>query len=134
MLRKYLLPAFAVGGTLIALFVVYQSEKTEKSPSIPFLPAQSPYKHTIFGAGIIEASSRNLSIGSPFSEIVTKVFVTEGDRVKVGDLLFQLDLRSFEAQLETACNRLVEAIVSFENQKTQFSFFERLSDKRAVSE
>ncbi|MBS0604497.1 MAG: efflux RND transporter periplasmic adaptor subunit [Verrucomicrobia bacterium] len=134
MLRKILLPSLAACGAIAALLVVFWSQKTELPQPVPFPPATSPYPHYIAGAGIVEASSQNISIGSPFSEIVTKLYVVEGDRVKKGDPLFHLDLRSFEAQLETSRNQLKADIVNLENQKTQFSFYERLTDKRAVSQ
>lgn len=134
MVRKYLLPAIALIGALCALLVVFWSGRKTPQQPIPFPPATSPYPHYIAGAGIVEASSENIAIGSPFNEIVAKVFVVEGDKVKKGDPLFQLDLRSFHARLETATQQLYAAQVNYENQKKQFSFYERLVDKRAVSE
>ncbi|HEY2810449.1 MAG TPA: biotin/lipoyl-binding protein [Rhabdochlamydiaceae bacterium] len=134
MTRKYLLPAIALIGAIIALFVVFWSQKKAPVPPIPFTPARSPYAHYVAGEGIVEASSRNISIGSPFSQIITKVHVVEGDAVETGDLLFQLDTRFFEAQAETARGQIRAALVNLENQQVQFSFYERLKDKRAVSE
>ncbi len=134
MARKFLLPVIAVIGALIALLVVFWSQKKKPVPPIPFPPACSPYVQSIAGEGIVEASSRNISIGSPFSQIITKIYVVEGDRVEAGDLLFQLDTRLFEAQAETARCQIRAAFVTLENQQTQFSFYERLRDKSAVSE
>ncbi len=134
MLRKYLLPGVALMGAIIALLVVFWSTKKPVPQPIPFPPATPPYTSYIAGAGIIEASSENITIGSPFSEIVTKIYVIEGDYVKVGDPLFHLDLRSFEARVLTAMEQLRAAKIEYDNQKTQFSFYERLTDKRAVSE
>jgi HlyD family secretion protein len=134
LIRKYLLPSFALLGALIALCVVFWSEK--KTPVAPILypPASSPYRYAIAGAGIIEASSENISIGSPFNEIVTSVYVIEGDCVKAGDLLLELDLRAFESQKKSAQATLEATYVTFSDKKMQFSFYERLKDKRAVSE
>lgn len=134
MLRKYLLPSIAIIGAIIGLMVVFWSQKKQPVPPIPFRPPKSPYVHAIFGEGIIEASSRNISIGSPFSEVITKVYVIEGDKVKKGDPLFQLDTRQYEAQAKTLRNQIQASIISLENQKTQFGFYERLKDRRAVSE
>lgn len=133
-MRKFLLPCIAVLGACIALVVVFWTQMELPVPPILYQPAKSPYKLSIAGAGVIEASSENISIGSPFSEIVTKIYVTEGDFVKNGDLLFELDLRFFESQRVSALAALDAAIVTFEDQKEQFSFYERLTDKRAVSE
>ncbi len=134
MARKYLLPFIALIGALVALVVVFWSQKKEPIPPIPFAAAVSPYAHAVAGEGIVEPSSRNLSIGSPFSEVVTEMFVIEGDMVKEGDPLFLLDTRLYEAEAETARSQIRAAIVNWENQKTQFAFYERLKDKRAVSE
>ncbi len=134
MLRKYLLPSIALLGALAALLVVFWSQRKEPVPPVPFPPPKSPYIHAIAGEGIVEASSRNISIGSPFSEIVTKVFVIEGDFVKAGSPLFQLDIRFFEAQAETAKSQIKAALINLENQRIQFAFYEKLRDKRAVSQ
>lgn len=134
MIRKYVLPALAIAGALFGLLIVYWSQKKVPTAPIMFPPSTSPYQHSIAGAGIVEASSQNISIGCPFNEVITKIFVVEGDHVNAGDPLFQLDLRNFEAQLEAAEASLKLAKVEYENQKKQFSFYERLKDKRAVSE
>lgn len=134
MMRKFLLPGIAVLGACIALVVVFWTQRTLPVPPILFQPPKSPYQKSIAAEGIIEASSENISVGSPFSEIVTTIYVTEGDFVKKGDLLFELDLRLFEAQRVSARARFDAAIVTLEDQKEQFSFYERLVDKRAVSE
>ena len=134
MLRKYLLPGIAIFGATIGLLAVLWSEKKETVPPIPFLPSKSPYKSAIYGAGMIEASTENIAVGTPFVEPVTEIYVIEGDFVKTGDPLLKLDTRQLEAQKETATYQLQASIVEYENLKTQFSFYERLTDKKAVSE
>lgn len=134
MMRKFLLPVLALIGAIAALMAVFWSQRKQPVPPIPYSAPRSPYEHAIYGAGIIEASTENIAIGTPFLELIMKIFVVEGDFVKAGDPLLQLDTRSLEAQKATAINQLNAAIVNYENLKTQFSFYERLSDKRAVSE
>ncbi len=131
---KYLIPLLAIAGAIFGLVIVHWTQKEVPVPRILFPPATSPYEHSIAGSGIIEASSQNISVGTPFNEVIAKVFVVEGDMVKAGDPLFQLDLRSLEAQLEAANANLNVAKINFENQKKQFSFYERLKDKKSVSE
>lgn len=134
MIQKYLLPFLAILGMIFGLFIVFWTQKTVPVQPILFPPPVSPYVHAIAGAGIIETSSLNRAIGTPFDEIVTKVYVVEGDFVKVGDLLFELDLRSFESQAAAAQASLNAALVTLDDKKEQFSFYQRLKDKRAVSE
>lgn len=134
MARKFLLPLLALCGALLGLFIVFKTQKKVPPAPIVFQPPVSPYEESIAGAGVIEASSENVAIGTPFNEIVTKVHVKEGDHVKVGDILFELDLRSFNAQLAAAEASLKEAEVALGDKKKQYSFYERIKDRRAVSE
>lgn len=133
MLRKYFLSSIAIIGAIIGLLVVFWSQKKQPTPPIPFKPPKSPYVHAIFGEGIVEAA-QNISVGSPFSEVITKVFVVEGDKVKKGDPLFQLDIRRLEAEAKTINSQIQVARINLQNKKTQFAFYERLEDKKAVSE
>ncbi len=132
--RKYLIPFLAILGAIIALVVLFWSQKKQPVPPIPYPAPQSPYKEAIYGAGMIEASSENIAIGTPFVLPIEKVYVIEGDRVKMGDPLLLLDTRALKAQEETAKAQVSAAKVNYEGLKVQFSFYERLTDKRAVSE
>lgn len=132
--RKYLLPILAIVGAVIALVVVFWSQKKEPVPAVLFPASKSPYPHAVYGAGLIEASTENISIGAPFVELITDVYVVEGDYVKAGQPLFKVDTRLLEAQKATAESQLRVAIVNYENYQTQFSFYERVTDRRAVSE
>lgn len=134
MIRKYLLPAIAILGAIFGLVIVHWSQKEVPTPPILFPPPHSPYPYSIAGAGIIEASSQNISIGSPFNEVIKKIYVVEGDMVSAGDILFELDLRIFEAQLATAQAAVELAAVNLEDKRKQYSFYQRLKDVKAVSE
>lgn len=134
MIQKYFLPLLAILGALLGLFIVFKTQKKVPTPRIWFPPPTSPYQYAIGGAGIIEASSQNRAVGTPFNEIVTKVHVVEGDYVKAGDVLFELDLRNFQAQLAAAEASLKLAVITLEDKKAQYSFYQRVKDKRAVSE
>lgn len=134
MSRKLLLPGIAIFGALFALLIVFWSQKKIPTPEILYPPPKPPYTYSISGAGLIEASSKNVSIGSPFSEIVSKIYVCEGDKVKAGDLLFELDTRSLKAQLETERASVNLAITTLEDKTKQFSYYERIRNRNAVSE
>lgn len=134
MARKILLPLLAFMGAIFGLYTVHWSQKQVPTPPILFPPAHSPYPHSIAAAGIIEASSQNISIGTPFNEIIQKIYVTEGDYVQAGDKLFELDLRSLHAQLETAQAGVHLAEVDLADKAKQYSFYQRLKMTDAVSE
>jgi HlyD family secretion protein len=134
MFYKYMLPALAIIGAVLGLTVVFWSQKKHPVPPILFPPPVSPYEHAIAGAGIIEASSQNISIGTPINELIYKIYVVEGDKVKAGDPLFELDTRAFRAQAKAAEAELNNAEVILADKRTQFAFYECLQDRRAVSE
>lgn len=99
MIRKFIVPVVAVAGVLFAVWTVLQSSKPV-SPAKPIAePGRSPYAHKISGSGIVEASTRNISVGTQISGIVARVFVAVGQKVKMGDLLFSLDDRKQRADL-----------------------------------
>lgn len=158
-LQRYILPAASAVGLLFTMFTVWAGSRVPPSPPIPFQPPVSPYLHSIAGAGIIEANSENVLIGTPFSALVTDVYVMPGDRVKKGTPLFQLDIRVLEAQRDQAKATKEVAIANFDkllaaprpedippfearvkqaetnlaDQQTRLQLFESVSDKRALS-
>ena len=109
MIRKYLLPVLAVAGLAFGLWMAKQSAKAVPPAKPVADPARSPFVNKISGSGIVEASTRNISIGSHVPGIVAKVFVTVGQRVKSGDPLFALDDRKQRADLAVKEAALQEA-------------------------
>ena len=63
-------------------------------------PPSSPYAKNVSGIGIVEASSKNISVGTFLPGIVNEIFVQEGHSVKKGDPLFKLDTRSAKADVD----------------------------------
>ena len=99
MIRKYLLPLFAIAGFLFALYTVAQGAKPIAIAAPVVEPASTPFDETIAGAGLIEARSQNIAIGTPLAGILSKVAVQIGQKVKRGDLLFSIDDRDRRAEL-----------------------------------
>jgi HlyD family secretion protein len=98
-LTKFGLPIVAIA--LIAFAVHYLGQTGSKLPELPppVQPTKSPYDNTVAGAGIVEPETENISIGSPLPGVVVKVNVKVGQKVKIGDPLFQLDDRQLKAEL-----------------------------------
>ena len=63
----------------------------------------------VAGAGIIEASTENITIGTPVSGVVTDIFVTVGQAATAGDPLFKLDDRNLQAELAVRQTALRQA-------------------------
>lgn len=96
---KFILPLVAVG--LLAFAVVFVSGQDRSTPpaepAIP--PPESPFDYTVAGAGLVEAETENIAIGSATPGVVTQVMVKVDQRVKAGDPLFKLDPRMLETEL-----------------------------------
>lgn len=140
MIRKYGLPLFALAGFTFALWMMIQGSKTV-APAEPLaLPAPAPFQSYIAGAGIVEASSQNIAIGTNLSGIVRKVSVAVGSHVKAGDPLFALDERNLKAELQvrrmavqSARAHVVETTASLGDVTNQLKIIESVTDKRAIS-
>lgn len=90
--------------TLLCVFLVFYSMwKTVKPPAPP--PAavvphpKAPFQSYISAVGVVEASSDNISIGTPVNRIVEQVPVHVGQEVKKGDILLTLENRDLQADL-----------------------------------
>jgi multidrug efflux pump subunit AcrA (membrane-fusion protein) len=94
----------------------------------------------VAAVGLIEASTENISVGTPLGGVVARVFVTAGQAVKAGDPLFELDLRQLRAELAVrqqavavARARAAVAEARLEDLKRQLEFAEQVKDRRAIS-
>ncbi|NGX28053.1 MAG: p-hydroxybenzoic acid efflux pump subunit AaeA [Candidatus Anoxychlamydiales bacterium] len=133
-LSKYFLIIIAAVGIVFAIFMVFYSMRKTKPAPIIFAPPKSPYLHYVAGRGIIEASSENIQIGTPFPELVDKVYVKSGHFVNKEAPLYKLNTQTLEAELNEFEKQKEVRIRQRDDQKVQFSFYQRLKDKNAVSE
>lgn len=133
MIRKYVIPVLAVLGVLLALWSVKQGSK----PVVPAEPVADPPKvafaNKISGAGIVEASTRNISVGTHVSGIVARVYVKVGQRVKAGDPLFSIDDRARRADIAVRDAKVLEAEANLRDLKAQLAIAENVKDPRAIS-
>jgi HlyD family secretion protein len=98
---KLFLPIVCVGMLAVAaLHVARQKEPPQLLPPAP--PSRSPFEESVSGAGIVEARTENISLGSALAGVVLEVYVPAdrvGTRVKAGTPLFRIDDRHLKAQL-----------------------------------
>jgi len=132
-IRKYLLPFLAVIGLVFAAWMVKQGSR----PVVPAQPVAEPprvlFEHKISGAGIVEASTRNISVGSHVSGIVQRVYVRVAQRVKASDALFMLDDRAKRAELGIREARVSQEAANLKDLEAQLSLAESVKDQRAIS-
>ncbi|MBI3418406.1 MAG: efflux RND transporter periplasmic adaptor subunit [Verrucomicrobia bacterium] len=111
MFRKYIIPLLALVGVGIGIFAAIRSAKTI-TPAAPVSDApQPPYPAFVAGAGLVEASTENIAIGTQIPGIVSKIHVQIGCNVTEGNPLFTIDDRAQRALVASrqAAVQVVEA-------------------------
>jgi biotin carboxyl carrier protein len=134
MVKKIIFPLIAITGIAFCIFSIYRGMRPPPVIKVPFPPPMSPYKHYVAGEGIIESAYKNISVSVPFTELVSDIYVKVGDIVTKETPLFKLDTKHLEAQLLQAKQDVLVAQVDYENKKRQFSFYQKLKKKSAVSQ
>jgi multidrug efflux pump subunit AcrA (membrane-fusion protein) len=139
-MKNVLLPIIALSALTFGIVSVVRSQPKHEVNVPPSPPPNTPYAHTVAAVGLVEASTENIAIGTPLSDVVIEVPVVVGQVVKRGDPLFRLDDRQLQADLAARRAELgvtetqvkVDGALS-DDAKEQLDFAETLSDKRAIS-
>ena len=134
MFRKYILPIIALVGVLIALVVASRANKTLPPAKSVSLAPQPPYQTFIAGAGITEANTENIAIGTQIAGIVSKIYVHVGSHVKAGDPLFTIDDRAQRARIATDTAALNATHAQSEQANYELKLGNELISKRVISE
>jgi HlyD family secretion protein len=159
MIRKFSLPLLSLAGVAFATVTVAASYRQPMTPQSSLEPAASPFKLYVSGSGTVEASSHNVSIGSPAGRVALDVPARVGAFLKAGEVLFRLDDRDLRANLEvrrtavTAARarlarlqgmpraeetpaleaRKVAAVAQRDDARNQLELAESVADRRAIS-
>ncbi len=135
MKRTYILPLVALAGIGMAIVAIINSNNPSNIKTQGILQYQSPFDSYVAGAGIVEATTGNISIGTPVSGIVMAIYVKVGAHVKAGDPLFKIDDRDLQARLLTAKAKVNEATAALQKPKHRLAHADQLikRDPRAIS-
>jgi len=117
------LPALAVLGVCLGIIAALQSaRKLVPTPMVSDAPT-SPYKSFVAGAGLVEANTENIAIGTQIAGIVSQIYVQMGSEVKRGDPLFTIDDRATRALLtaQVASVKVAEAQLAEANYSNALS-------------
>jgi RND family efflux transporter MFP subunit len=140
MIRKYVLPVIAMFGVIFAIYSVVTGQR-QLPPAQPVTePAQPQFDSYVAGAGIVEASTENIAVGTLVPGVMTEIFVKIGDTVKAGQPLFRIDDRDLRAELavrqaavQSAAARVKTESASLEDVKNQLETWQAVADVRAVN-
>ena len=140
MLPKATLPILAAAGFLLGIWSVINGNKPVPVAPAVVEPAQAPFRTFIAGSGIIEAKTRNIAIGSALPGLLKTLNVKVGDRVKAGDVLFTVDDREAQANLQMRLADLARARATVEEASASLAdvmvlqrLAESVTDRRAIS-
>ena len=98
-LTQYGLPLVAAALLAFAGWYVWTKRVVVVSPPPPIQPSHSPFATTLAAAGVVEAQTENIAVGSATPGVVTQVHVRVGDEVTPGTPLFRLDDRALQGEL-----------------------------------
>ncbi|HCM83277.1 MAG TPA: secretion protein HlyD [Rhodospirillaceae bacterium] len=141
MIKRWLFPLLAIiaiGWSLTYVFFLGNKKLPPAQPLV--IPTQSEFQNYISASGIVESATENISIGTNIPGIVSKIYVSEGQKVKAGDPLFTLDDREAQAELSAAAARadaalaqVKEASAQLDNVRSQYQKIQAIGDTRAFS-
>jgi HlyD family secretion protein len=95
--HKQIVPAIAAGGIAFMIYSVAASDGALPPSSPISAPAKPQFSEVVAGAGLVEASTQNILVGTQLPGVVAAVHVKVGDRVGAGDPLFTIDDRAHRA-------------------------------------
>lgn len=84
-------------------------------------PGAPPFRSSVAGAGIVEANTENIAIGTLVAGVVSEVYVVVGSDVKAGEPLFKIEDRDLQAQLVTRQTALRVARANVKVEKAQLN-------------
>jgi HlyD family secretion protein len=134
MFRKYILPLIALVGILIGLLIASRANKTLPPAKAVSEAPQPPYRAFVAGAGITEANTENIAIGTQIPGIVSKIYVQIGSHVKAGDPLFTIDDRAQRALIATQTAAVNATHAQREQAKYELKLGNELIAKKVISE
>lgn len=101
-LRTIVLPVLAVAGLVATVAAVKKMEFRTLDVPVPVTPAPSPFESRIAATGLVEPLGGVTYVDAADAGVVGRVAVAEGDAVKAGDILWELDHASTRAGLGLA--------------------------------
>jgi HlyD family secretion protein len=133
--RKQISRIWLWGGAAIVLVIVFfvaKSLTTDRLPIHAASAARAELVSTVPTNGLVEPV-RNFEYNSPIATTIRTIFVQQGDRVKAGQQLMQLDDVAARARVATAESSLRSAEATWESTSQGGTLEERQSLAASVS-
>ncbi|MEO1045833.1 MAG: efflux RND transporter periplasmic adaptor subunit [Pseudomonadota bacterium] len=140
---RQILPIIAIIGMIAAAYMVFVSQPDSTTTDPDSIPATAPSGQaaTVAGAGVVEPSSELVDIAPEIAGVVSELYVSAGDTVSKGQLLFAVDARDAtarrreaEARVRRLKSSIAAASVTLDNARQQLALYGDIADSRAISE
>jgi len=131
MKKFYFIIGLSLLGIILTVTLILQQSDPAKVDTVPIPQWNIPFKSFVAGTGIVESSTRNISVGTPVSGVVEEVYVKAGDRIKKGDPLFKIDDRHLRNQLPYLKAKVEEARTAMIKYKNIYEIDKRLYKESA---
>ncbi len=133
MIGRFVLPFVALMGLVAAVGAVIQGNRTVPVAPPAVQSPKVPFAAYVAGAGMIEASTENIAIGTPVSGVVAAIYVTWGDQVNADEPLFKIDDRDLQGQLLVALAKVKAAEASLAKAKSVLDFSQKVEPGEGIS-
>jgi HlyD family secretion protein len=126
--------AWAAAAVCAVAIAGFLSWSTLLSPvTVSVAPVQSNLRQQVFGLGTIGARVQS-NVGFKVAGVLVALDADQGDRVRVGQVLAQLDARDIEAQVAVAKAAVAQARANLEKAKTDVeSASSNLANAKAIA-
>ena len=129
---KIAIPIIAL--ILLVKTIITISNNPKRKDSAPIKPvATSIYQNSVAGSGITEPKGELINVGVDIAGIVSKIYVSAGAKVKVGQPLFMIDDREAKANYDLKKASYRASIIQTKDLKEQFKRVKRIKNKEAIS-
>ena len=129
---KIAIPIIAL--ILLVKTIITISNNPKRKDSAPIKPvATSIYQNSVAGSGITEPKGELINVGVDIAGIVSKIYVSAGAKVKVGQPLFMIDDREAKANYDLKKASYRASIIQTKDLKEQFKMVKRIKNKEAIS-
>ena len=118
-------------GLAVALGAIYYGDMEKAGSNVALPSINPPYKNFIAGTGIVEAGSKNITIGSQVTGVIKEVSVTNGDKVHKGDLLFSIDDKKAKTDLPVLEATVQTALAKMQSAKHQLDIIKKMKNVSA---
>ncbi|MCF6310266.1 MAG: efflux RND transporter periplasmic adaptor subunit [Sulfurimonas sp.] len=124
MKKFYILIFLSILGLAIGILTIFYGDTLKSSNTVPIPYMKLPFKSFIAGTGTVESGSKNIHVGSQVSGVVRKAYVQSGDKIKKGDILFELDSSDIKYKILVAKANIKASKTQYFSAKHQFELVE----------